>query len=632
MAFFQKKNYVDSIEKHLYNRENQNDFTHTSHEFSKKNFEVAKNWQSPTEEEVIDDRIKKGGNIFLTIFMIAILFFAVSLGVAFYMFSGEHNVISEEEIELVVSGITQVASGVEFSLDVNVQNRSNAPLAGVELYIEYPSGTRSADGKNLSNEIVSIGEIASKSFYRKNLSQVLYGEEFTIKTVNIVMEYRLQGSTSVFKREKKYNVSLISTPVSIVVNSLNELSSGQDLELEIVLTSNSDKKMNNLLLQVDYPFGWTFTSANPVASQGNNAWVISELASRGEYKIKVAGKLVGTEDDLRKFQFKVGILDNEKDLTKVSALSEYVQDVAIKQPFLGLAIEWQSGVNSGGIINGGEKVVGNIIWTNNTNAVINDANIILNLSGNALNKNTVKADGGVYDINNDRIVWNSRDNSDLASVSVGKSGSLKFEFNSLDTRENSRVDLSLSVSGNRVLESGSQTQVASIVQETLKTATNISLASQVLHYSGPFETYGPMPPKVGQETGYTVVWTITNSRNDVSGVEVRAKIPSFVSWKNVVSPTSEKISFDQKTGEIVWLAGTVVGGSGFNKTAREVAFMIGLTPTLNQVGSSPLLLDKQTLSGTDSWTGLSLSDSRNSFTTWIINDAGFKMGQDIVAQ
>ena len=631
MALFQKRNYVKNIENHLYDRANSQDFSHSRHEFEKRDFDTPKEWNNLEEEGRVEEKIKKSGNIFLTIFLIAILFFASSVGIAFYMFSGERNVISEEEIELVIFGLTQVASGVEFSLDINIQNRSAVPLENVELFIEYPIGTRDHDGKTLTSEYISIGTIDAQSFSRKILNQAIFGEEFRAKTIRISMGYRLPGSNSVFKREKDYTVTLITTPLSIVVDSYNEVASGQELSLGITITSNSDRRINNLVLQLEYPFGWTFVSSNPAPSQTNNTWFLPELAPNASYKLNLIGNLSGTDDDLRKFQFKVGILDEGRDLAKVSPITEYIQNILIRQPFLGLAIEWQNGVIDG-IINSGERVVGSIRWVNNTNAVIRDATIIMNLSGNALDKNTVRADRGLYSATENIIVWNSRDNSELANIPVGGNGSLRFEFNTIDTREPSQVDLSLNVSGNRVVEGGSQAQVAAIEKTTLKTITNISLASQVLHYSGPFETSGPMPPRVNQETTYTVIWTITNSRNNVDGVTVRTKLPSYVSWKNIVAPSAERITYDPMTGEVVWNAGTVSGGSGFDKSAREIAFMIGFTPSLNQVGSSPMLIDAQTLSGVDSFTQRTLSDRRNSFTTWIVNDPGFKVGEDRVVQ
>jgi len=60
----------------------------------------------------------------------------------------------------------------------------------------------------------------------------------------------------------------------------------------------------------------------------------------------------------------------------------------------------------------------------------------------------------------------------------------------------------------------------------------------------------------------------------------------------------------------------------FSSTAKTigVAFEVGLTPTIEQVGQTPTLISNITASGTDAWTGAWVTASGSSVTTNLPGD------------
>ena len=129
-----------------------------------------------------------------------------------------------------------------------------------------------------------------------------------------------------------------------------------------------------------------------------------------------------------------------------------------------------------------------------------------------------------------------------------------------------------------------------------------------------------MPPRANQESTYSVIWSLTNSTNDVSQAVLKARLPSYVKWLGNVSPSSEKVSFDSSRGEIVWQIGEAGRGLGSVLPAREVAFQIGFAASLSQVGSSPTLVFDTSLSGLDDFTGQALTFVARELTTRIATD------------
>lgn len=89
--------------------------------------------------------------------------------------------------------------------------------------------------------------------------------------------------------------------------------------------------------------------------------------------------------------------------------------------------------------------------------------------------------------------------------------------------------------------------ISESLTRTVKVNSSFQLSSRAVHYTGPFGNSGPMPPRVGQNTTYTILWSITNSSNDVSRAKVTAVLPLYVKWTGVSS--SGDVSFNYGTGK-----------------------------------------------------------------------------------
>jgi hypothetical protein len=190
--------------------------------------------------------------------------------------------------------------------------------------------------------------------------------------------------------------------------------------------------------------------------------------------------------------------------------------------------------------------------------------------------------------------------------------------------------------GRREAEAEAPEQVETVLHKKIKFNSVIQLAAKVLYFTGPLKNGGPLPPKVGSQTTYTMVWSMVNSSNSLEAGRVKAILPPYVEWLAVQAPTNEILTFTPVAaggGEVVWDLGTVPGGTGVASPPREVAFQIGLTPSVTQAGSSPVLLSAPTLEGIDSFTRQPLSYIFNRpLDTNLTSDPQFKYGQDRVVK
>ena len=626
---------LEKLESKLYARNSKNTVEYKKHDLEPHTWETPRQWEDEAPEEnnqIMSPRKQK--NPFYKLLIGSFIFFCLSLVVAFFLFSQGGNTVSPDNINITVGGPIQIGGGQELALDVGVENKNNVPIQLVDLVMDYPDGTKTSDDSrtDLKRDRVNLGDIASGGFAHKIFKSLLFGEEGSSKDIKASIEYRVPGSNAIFEKSKIFSLTLNSSPVAIVTKGIKEITSGQQAQFDITVTSNSETPLKNIVLKAEYPFGYSFKESDPTPSSGNDTWKLDTLSPKETRTIRVTGSLQGQNDEERYFKFTVGnaSASDEKEIGTVLALSS--QSISIKKPFIGMVLTLDQLDVLEYAVTDGQTVHGNIDWVNNTVGTISNAEFSVVLSGKPLDESSVVlSNGGFYDSSTNTITWDKKTNNELASLSPGDSGKLGFSFSVHNVSSGDpKIDVAVSVKGQRTSESSVEQEINSSVSKIVKLTSDLHLASQALYFTGPFQNSGAMPPQSEKPTTYTIVWTVTNTTNGVSNAKVSATLPSYVSWNNKISPSSEEITYDSVTGDIVWNVGKVQASAGFSKPKREVAFQVTLKPSVTQVGTSPVLISTQTLTGTDNYAQAEIKDSRSSLTTRLTDDAGFNSNDEQV--
>jgi hypothetical protein len=161
----------------------------------------------------------------------------------------------------------------------------------------------------------------------------------------------------------------------------------------------------------------------------------------------------------------------------------------------------------------------------------------------------------------------------------------------------------------------------------VKISSKLRVVSRGLFADSAISNSGPLPPKVGSETTYTIIWSLANMANDADNVVIKSSLPPYTSFKNVVSPADVNISFDKASGEIIWRAGRVLAGTGFLRLAMEVAFQVGFTPSQNQINEAPVLINATEAAGRDTFTDQALSSEDDQITIELPDDPSVGFNQ-----
>lgn len=326
---------IDNLRKSLYSRQGPPKLRKYI-DLHPKQYGVAESWAdegaSPTEE-----KLPPKSSIFKKILIAAVIFFVGTLLVAGYITFQGNNVISSNNIAITILGQTSANAGEPLSLDVNIANRNSVDLQLVDLVVQYPAGTKTADGtsQDLPRSIISLGTIKAGETVQKSINAILYGQQGDIQNISLSVEYRLAGSNAVYHADKTYQLTISSSPVSLAIDSLKEINSGQEITLNAHLTSNSPNVISNLLLKTDYPFGFQFESATPTPfSSSNNTWNIGDLEHGGSRDFSITGKIVGQDNDQRVFRFYTGTQDASSSSNISTIFINTTQAVVIQKPFL----------------------------------------------------------------------------------------------------------------------------------------------------------------------------------------------------------------------------------------------------------------------------------------------------------
>jgi hypothetical protein len=638
-----KLSSVDKLKSKLFSRNYRPQMEHFNRISNKIQKDVPEAWHDTvSKSKVVAEKVLSKNSFFKKFFIFAIGFFVLALLYAGYMFFIKGNLVSNDNIEIAVLGNAYTAGGEELPLQIEITNKNNTDLLLADLLVEYPKNSSGDLNRDTEKIRQSLGTIASGSIRSENVKVVIFGEQGSIRPIRISLEYRVDGSNSIFVKEKLHEVTVSSAPINLSIQAPTEASPNQDVVLKIKTTLNSLNPASDILVRVDYPIGFEFdAAASTKTTYGRNIWALGDLAPGAENEIVVTGKMVDVFDGEEKIFHVFAGSQNPSDKSSINIVyNSLSHSVLINQPFIEAKLFINNTYQREYAVESKSGIRGQIRWVNNLGTKVNDLQITAKISGNVVNEKSIVAESGFYQSSDDTIYWNKNSNYAFAEVNPGDSGTVSFELDTLPLYSSvggiisdPAVKVDVSISGKQPLEGNASQQLVNSESKTIKIISEMGLAGKVLYYSGAFgQNSGPIPPRAEQETTYTVVWAISNTANNVSNVKVKSSLPTWVRFIENISPPSEDLTFNSATREIVWNVGAISRGTGISQAAKEVSFKIALKPSLSQVGTAPILINDFILTGHDDFANLDLKISKSALSTKLMNDASFAIGGEIVAE
>ena len=560
---------------------------------------VPRNWQRSQEdlqETLKTDTApmaKKKRGYRTKILMGAGIFFGVTLLLSLLFLLLGNNSISGDNISLEVSGPFAIGGAETVDFRVALENNNAVPIESATLIIEYPVGTQNGEGRELFTERVALDVISAGQLVSKEFSAMIFGEENAEKLIKVSVEYRVRGSNAVFYKEAEpLRLKISSSPIVLSLKAPDERTSGQDMDLELTVVSNSEEELTNVLVQADYPFGFEFTDASPRPDAGNDTWRIESLEPGEETIITVLGVMTGLQKEERVFTFSAGAGTDRSQLELSSVYATAEHEVDIDGPALNVDVDINGSSSSGVVLQDGQSATVRIDVLNTLGDTLHNTSVAVVLGGNILDQVDIDLTNGEIDRSEGTIYFDSNRVSALRDIPSGALRSVSFTLTpESGITKTSQVTLDVTVRGYENYNDDDEDALVQNVKRTIQLSSNATLSADVQHISG------PSAPKVGETTRYGVDLLIQNGSNQLVEGVVTAVLPENV----VLDNEGGNISYDAGNRRVSWNVGTI-GARG----SERMTLFLSITPDSGDRGNTPRLLEVQRLSATNKFTGLTV--------------------------
>lgn len=599
----------------IYNPERKSEFPETP-------ADLSRNWGKTDANPELEQKKQKTFRVGAIALGIIIFFIVILTGLYFYRLTS----FSEERVKAQISGPKDAGSGKFLTYAINWENDNRADLKNTVLKVNYPDYFKPEDNSNFvidgpTTGHWDMGTVEGHTNGKLILNGRIYSPQGALVYLKTELYYTPAVFSSPFTARSQIGVNVISTPISLEVMAPQNISTGDAVNYLITFKNNGNDDFENLKIKVDYPGGFTFSRSEPASLESNNVWYVGRLSPGQEGKIVISGKIEGNRDEVKTVKSYIGSVENgsfvaynEEDAdTRISS-----SPLAISQTVNGMADL---------SVDPNQNLSFSISFKNEGQIGLRDVIVTENIDSTVLDYSTLQMEGGYFDESTKTITWKSSDYPILKNLEPGAGGSIDFSIKVKDI-----IPIGGPQDKNFVISSVAKIDSPDIptpihmnkiiAGNKMDTKLNSKLILAVNgYYTDPnIQNSGPIPPRVGSETSYTIHWAVTNTTNDLSGVRVESSLPTGVVPTGLKVPEGANLSFNERNNTVVWEIGNMAAGTGILSAPKEVSFQIKVKPSVESLGKELDLLGPSTIYGTDYFTGVSLTSLVDGKTTYLRED------------
>ena len=539
------------------------------------------------------------------------------VGAIFY-WNFRKNIYSKEVLKLEILGPDEVTIGKEVEFIVKYKNNGNFRLEEPELIFEPPENSLK-DSQIAKREILKQEKLGAAIYPGEENSFSfkvrIFGKEGETKVARATMSFRPKNLKAKYSVSTSFLTQIKSVPITFEFDLSSKIETAKEFSFKLDYFSNLDFPLTNLRIQVEYPKSFEFFSSNP-QSMEKTEWEIPLLNKAEGGRIEIRGKILGEIGKVEMFKARLGILKENQFIV----LKEIEKAVEIVKPSIFLRQEING--NPEYVAAPGEWLHYTIYFKNIGDEEMKNLFLISKLEGEAFDFQTIKSDLGECKPGDNSVIFDWRRVPKLQYLAPREEGKVDFWIKLKEDLGNIQ---------NPILKN--KVFILQMKEEFLtKISSKIEVSQKGFYYDEVFGNSGPIPPKVGEVTTYTILWQVKNYYSDVKNVKVRAEIPEYVSLTGKIFPEemASKFSFDPESREIVWSLGDLERGKGVFTPPLSIAFQISFLPTSSQKGQTPKIIGEIKISGEDSWTGKILEATSTSIDTTLPDDPQIKPEMGIV--
>jgi len=545
-------------------------------------------------------------------FTILIVLSTLLLGIGGYWYS-QKNIYSKEVLRLEIRGPSEIDLASEVEYLVTYKNNGNFRLEEPRLIFEYPTysilesenSLRKEIGPEELGEAIYPGEEKTIRFKAR-----LLGKEGEAKTAKAWLKYRFKNLSAQYESATTFTTIISKVPLSFSFDLPSWIEAGKDFKFRLNYFSNTDFPLTDLGIRIVYPEGFEFKNSTPKALEGKE-WNIGLLNRADGGRIEISGFLNGKINEEKIFRAELGSWQNGEFVL----LKEAFKGVEIAKPNLNIIQQINGNLNY--TANFGDLLHYEIFFKNLGQESLNNLYMLVRLEGDLFDLNSVKAPTGEFKKGDNSILFDWSKNPYLAFLKTQEEGKVDFW---VEIKKEWQI-FDVGKDQNPILK---DTIILSQLTEEFETKVNsrLEVIQKGYFQDEVFGNSGPLPPRTGEKTTYTIIWQVKNYYSQVKNVKVKAVLPQGVELTGKIFPEeqSQKFTFDSASREIVWDIGDLEPGAGTLLSSPGIAFQVALIPSQNQIGSKALLTQEARITGEDQWTEQVLETISSEIDTGLPDD------------
>ncbi len=527
----------------------------------------------------------------------------------------------KNQVSLEIIGAKNLVSGEKVVYQVKYKNDTRLELKNVKLSFHYPEDSLPEESET-SIETRSLDNLASGVSGEAEFPVRLIGQKNSLKLAKVELSYQPGKIETFFSNQAEFSTKITSVPLVLAFDLPEKVVNGQSFDFSIRVINQSEVALNDLRLRLDYPGGLNLEDIQPSAFEDDNIWQFEKIMPNQEKEISFKGVLTGSAKETKAFE--AWIERKQDDKWVIYNRSAEIVAIAVSPLYVDMWVNQKKDL----VAFTGDRLDYKIKYKNTTETGISNVVVDVNLEGDAYDLTTLRVKNGSFNGLTNLISWDPGSLNDLNFLDPGEEGELSFSVKIKDYLPiQDYNDKHFSVKALAMIDSLNppaelkDIKIDGKAQIVNKIASNLVLYAKGLYYDEQMPNTGPIPPKVGEKTTYTLRWQILNSSNDVKDVVVEANLPPHVEWLGNIYPASADIRYDPATGKVSWHLNEVKATTGILSPVKEGIFQIAITPGLPDLGSFVELLGQSNIVAHDPFVKMDYHASDELISTNLEDDS-----------
>ena len=560
----------------------------------------------------------------------------LSVGSLIFYSWWKKNAFHQDRVSISFEGPKEADSTQLIKYVIHYKNDNRVTLKNAEIQLNYSENFQPTDNVNMkylnsTTSKIFIGDIPSKSEGSVELKGIFYAPKDFPVYLHGSIRFKPSNADSELAMETQMGVNITTAPVILDVTVPELAVDGDKVEYVIDYKNLDIRRLSNVQIRAEFPKGFQLVNAQPMPSQNGSYWTIGNLDSNDGGKIRIKGSLHGDDNESKAMIVTLGRLGEDGQL---AVYNKRETSTRIVLPIL-TVVQKVDGSNNN-VVNAGDVLRYGVKYLNTGVTGLRNAIVTVELQGKILDFTKISAENGFFDGSKNTITWKASDVPALANINPNEGGELYFSvpvksvipivnkndknFIITSVAKIDSPDIPTPIDSNKIIGSN---------ELELKLASKVLVDTRGYYTDSKIKNTGPIPMESGKETLFAIHWSVVNISNDLVDAKLVASLPSGVKWTGMIYPFNEKISYDNRTNQIIWNIGSVEAGIGSLLPAREVEFQVGITPQINQIGQQLKLVNKSIFTAKDTFVGSDITIDNPEKNTQLIEDTtvGYEGGK-----